>query len=121
MFSKQGQNGTPAGTVRTSRRRQRPASNEGSIPKAKRQRSALTENTFRPEDDTVEMEEVKSSQKIAALARRDSQRETPIPPKEIPVRGKKQRSGERSNKGDGSVILVRIWTWFPPGLAAANF
>jgi nuclear pore complex protein Nup133 len=108
MFSTSGTNGTPAASVRTSRRRQRPASNEGSIPKAKRQRSALNDQTFAPpRDDPVEMQEVKF-QKVPSLARRESPRATPVHQKEIAVRGKKQRNGERSSKGDGSVVLVRL-------------
>jgi nuclear pore complex protein Nup133 len=107
MFSTSGTNGTPAGTLRTSRRRQRPASNEGSIPKAKRHRSALNDQTFAPpRDGPVEMQEAKS-QKVASLAaRRESPKPTPVFQKEIAVRGKKQRTGERSSKGDGSLVLV---------------
>lgn len=110
MFSASSAN-TPAGTVRTSRRRARPASNEGSIPKAKRQRSTMTEQTFVPPDGPVEMEETKSNKLLPALARRESPPATIIPPKEtkdIAVRGKKQRSGERLAKEDGSVNLVRF-------------
>lgn len=108
MFSTSGTNGTPAPSIRTSRRRQRPASNEGSIPKAKRHRSALNDQTFTPpRDDNVEMQETKV-QKISSLARRESPRATPVLQKEIAVRGKKQRTGERSAKGDGSLVLVRL-------------
>lgn len=92
-----------AGSVRSSRRRQRPLSNEGSIvqPKAKRQRSALNEQTFLPPDGAPEMEEVK---KIASLPKR--QPSLPNPRREIAVRNKKTRSGDRVEKGDGSTILV---------------
>lgn len=108
MFSASSAN-TPAGTVRTSRRRARPASNEGSIPKAKRQRSTMTEQTFVPPDGPVEMEETKPNKLLPALARRESPPANILPPKDtkdIAVRGKKQRSGERLAKEDGSVNLV---------------
>jgi len=86
-------------SVRSSRRRARPLSNEGSIvqPKAKRQRSALGGDTFiPPSHGQVEMEETKL-QKVAMLPK----------PKQMSVRSKKARSGERSStKGDGSVVLV---------------
>lgn len=97
-----------AGSVRSSRRRQRPLSNEGSIiqPKAKRQRSALSEQTFLPLDDAVEMEEVK---KIAALPKR--QPSLPNPRREIAVRSKKTRTGDRIEKGDGSTILTKNDTY----------
>ena len=97
----------PSGSVRSSRRRQRPASNEASLsqPKAKRQRSALNEQTFVPPDGVTEMEEAKS-QRVAVLPRRDSSREMPGARREIAVRGKKAKSGDRGNKADGAVVLV---------------
>ncbi|KAN0108353.1 Non-repetitive/WGA-negative nucleoporin C-terminal domain containing protein [Hyaloscypha variabilis] len=107
MFSPS-QNGTaPPASVRTSRRRQRPLSNEGSIvePKRKRQRSALNEQTFIPPDGAPEMEEAKSH-RTAALVRNESVREIPGSHREMVVRGKKSRSTDRSNKGDGSVVLT---------------
>jgi len=106
MFSPSGNN-PPTASVRSSRRRQRPLSNEGSIaqPKAKRQRSALSEQTFIPPDGAPEMEELKS-QKAATPVRNEGLREVLGPQREIAVRGKKPRSGDRGNKGDGSVVLV---------------
>ena len=106
MFSPQ-QNGAPPQTVRTSRRRPRPLSNEGSIgqPKGKKQRTGLSEQTFLPPDAAPEMEEVKN-QKGAALIRHGSPRVTAGPQREIAVRAKKARSGDRGNKGDGSQVLV---------------
>ena len=97
-------NNPPAASVRSSRRRQRPLSNEGSIaqPKAKRQRSTLNEQTFVPPDGAPEMEEVKSQK---TLVRRES-KGVLGQQREIAVRGKKPRSGDRGNKGDGSVVLV---------------
>lgn len=97
----------PSGSVRNSRRRPRPLSNEGSInqPKAKRQRSALSEHTFLPPDGAPEMEETKAP-KTAALPRRETSRELAGQRREIAVRGKKSKSGDRGTKGDGSVVLV---------------
>lgn len=71
-------------------------------PKAKRQRSALSEQTFLPPDDAPDMEEVK---KIAALPKR--QPTVTNPRREIAVRNKKTRTGDRVEKGDGSTILVK--------------
>ncbi|RDL37912.1 Uncharacterized protein BP5553_05345 [Venustampulla echinocandica] len=106
MFSPSGTN-PPAASARTSRRRPRPLSNEGSIPKAKRQRSALSEQTFMPPDGAPEMEETKAY-KTPTVAKRGSLRNAhvPGPQKEIVVRGKKPRPGDRSGKGDGSVVLT---------------
>jgi nuclear pore complex protein Nup133 len=99
-------NTPPAASIRSSRRRQRPLSNEGSIaqPKAKRQRSALNSETFVSPDIAPEMEEVKN-QKTATPALQQS-RGVPGQQREIAVRGKKPRSGDRGSKGDGSVVLV---------------
>lgn len=107
MFSPSASQG-PSGSVRSSRRRQRPLSNEGSIqqPKAKRQRSALSEQTFIPPlDGPSEMEETKS-QKLILASRRDNLRGNPGQRREIAVRGKKPKPGDRGSKGDGSSVLV---------------
>ncbi|GKT90561.1 nuclear pore complex subunit NUP133 [Colletotrichum tofieldiae] len=107
--------GGPA-TATRSRRRQRPASNESLAqqPKAKRQRVPLTEQTFvNPEVSAPtgpEMYEVKSD-KVAALDVRQDGIEnhnpiTPTPRKELSVRAKKPKGGDRPTKGDGSVVLT---------------
>ncbi|TVY40604.1 Nucleoporin [Lachnellula occidentalis] len=106
MFSSATTN-TPAASIRTSRRRQRPLSNEGSIsqPPTKRQRSTLNKETFVPLDARQhEMTETKTKP-VAALVKQET-REISGPPKQIAVRGKKTRSGERNNKGDGSTVLT---------------
>lgn len=104
MFSPS-QNGTaPAATTRTSRRRPRPSGDSIAQPKAKRQRSALTDSTFISPDAAPQMEEV--SNKIATLSRHENMKDSSAS-KEIAVRGgKKSRSTERGSKGDGSVVLV---------------
>jgi len=51
------------------------------------------------------MEEAKNY-RTAALVRNESVREVPGPHREMVVRGKKSRSADRNNKGDGSVVLV---------------
>lgn len=69
----------------------------------------MTEQTFVPPGGPVEMEETKPNKILPALARRESPPATIIPPKDtkdIAVRGKKQRSGDRLAKEDGSVNLV---------------
>lgn len=100
---------TPSGSVRSSRRRQRPLSNEGSIiqPKAKRQRSALSEQTFVPPDGTPEMEEIKSHK----IAKREVSREITGLRREITVRGRKPKSGDRGSKGDGTLTLTENDTY----------
>ena len=59
-----------------------------------------------PLDAAPEMEEVKN-QKIVTFPRRDSSLEVPGPRREIAVRGKKAKVGDRGNKADGAVVLVR--------------
>lgn len=107
MFNAAQNTAAPA-SLRSSRRRQRPLSNEGSIsqPKAKRLRSTLNEKTFQPPDTEAspEMEEAKRS-RIATLPRRVSA-ETPSLHKEVVVRGRKPRATDQNSKGDGSVVLV---------------
>ncbi|KAJ0301186.1 hypothetical protein COL516b_007960 [Colletotrichum fioriniae] len=115
MFSPSTNEGGPA-TATRSRRRQRPASNESLAqqPKAKRQRLPLTEQTFVNPDVSAptgpEMYEVKSD-KVATLDKRQDGIEnqnpiTPTPRKELSVRAKKPKGGDRPTKGDGSVVLT---------------
>ncbi|KAK1967545.1 hypothetical protein LY78DRAFT_490948 [Colletotrichum sublineola] len=115
MFSPPMNEGGPA-TATRSRRRQRPVSNEtlAHQPKAKRQRVPLTEQTFvNPEVSAPagpEMYEVKSD-KVAMLDVRQDGIEnqnpiTPTPSKELSVRAKKPKGGDRPTKGDGSVVLT---------------
>lgn len=101
-------NQAPSASVRSSRRRQRPLSNEGSIlqPKAKRQRSTLNEETFVPPDGAPEMEEARSQKIATVVPKREPSRELAGSRREIAVRGKKHKAGDRVGKGDGSVILV---------------
>jgi nuclear pore complex protein Nup133 len=67
----------------------------------------LSEKTFVPPDGTLEMEETGKSHKIAAIVpKREVPRELAGPRREIAVRGKKSKSGDRGNKGDGSLMLV---------------
>jgi nuclear pore complex protein Nup133 len=104
----------PARGTRSSRRRQRPLSSDSLVtqqPKAKRQRVPLSEATFVDPEAQPEMYEVKSD-KINYGSKRDgfepSANHAP-PRKELTVRSKKPKAGERASKGDGSVVLVRLW------------
>ncbi|KAI9643128.1 hypothetical protein NHQ30_008863 [Ciborinia camelliae] len=110
MFSPTINTGAPA-PVRSSRRRQRPRSNENSIaqPKSKRVRSSYDDQTFAP-TGTPEMDEARSN-KVATLTRRESPKEVPNPRREMAVRGKKSKGGERAAKGDGSVVLTKNDTY----------
>ncbi|KAE8445276.1 hypothetical protein EG329_013514 [Mollisiaceae sp. DMI_Dod_QoI] len=106
MFSPSQNGSAPAPTARTSRRRPRPSGDSIAPPKAKRQRSALTDSTFVAPDAAPEMEEVKN-QRVAALVKHDNIKDASAPFREIAVRGgKKPRSADRGNKGDGSVVLT---------------
>ncbi|KAK0106968.1 hypothetical protein ONS95_003683 [Cadophora gregata] len=105
MFNTSTNGATPQPTVRNTRRRPRPPSNEGSLsaPKGKRQR--LNDQTFVPPGAGPEMEETRNSM-VASLARPGSAGEAIALQREIAVRGKKPRSGERITKGDGSSVLT---------------
>ena len=108
MFSPALQDGPAKGT-RSSRRRQRPLSSDSLVqqPKAKRQRLPLSENTFINPDAPPEMYEVKPDKIDLAGARRDGIENFGAPRRELSVRSKKPKAGERLGKGDGSVVLVR--------------
>lgn len=111
MFSPSLNEGGPA-TATRSRRRQRPLSSESLVqqPKAKRQRQRLTELTFvNPGAAQPDMYEVKATDSIAKLPpRHDGIENAPGPKKELSVRSKKPKAGERLAKGDGTVVLVRV-------------
>ncbi|CAK7205072.1 hypothetical protein SEUCBS139899_007837 [Sporothrix eucalyptigena] len=122
--------GGPA-TATRSRRRQRPVSSDSLAqqPKAKRQRLPLTEQTFVNPDVPPEMFQVKAD-KVAMLSSRHNVENHAQPPsttpaaaavaaatatpttvasapkKELSVRSKKTKAGERISKGDGSVVLA---------------
>ncbi|CAK7262993.1 hypothetical protein SEPCBS119000_000257 [Sporothrix epigloea] len=125
--------GGPA-TATRSRRRQRPMSSESFAqqPKAKRQRLPLTEQTFFNPDAPPEMFQVKADKvamlngrrsdgiesrqqlpsttssvpAIATVATTPSNTTSPVPRKELSLRSKKTKAGERISKGDGSVVLA---------------
>lgn len=110
--------GGPA-TATRSRRRQRPASSTDSLlqqqPKAKRQRLPLTEQTFNNTPEAApEMFQVKADKAAMLSVKRDGIENTQppavvaTPKKELSVRSKKSKAGERISKGDGSVVLVRL-------------
>lgn len=110
--------GGPA-TATRSRRRQRPKSSESLVPppKAKRQRLPLTEQTFaQPEAQAEPVEskpEPKPEARPAAVEAkgRDTPTEIfhPVMRRESTVRTKKSKHGDRAaNKGDGSLVLVRL-------------
>lgn len=113
MFSAVAAEDGPARGTRSSRRRQRPSTGSDSLvqqqPKAKRQRVPLSEATFVNPEAQPEMYEVKSDKVDLYAAKRDGY-ESPVihavPRKELTVRSKKAKAGERVNKGDGSVVLT---------------
>lgn len=115
MFSPPVAQGGPA-TATRSRRRQRPVSSERATqqPKAKRQRLPLTEQTFVNPDAQQDMIEVRTDGKVATLPAKNKNTEpsetlSPVLRKELNVRAKKAKHGDRAaNKGDGSLVLVRI-------------
>ncbi|KAH6899979.1 Nup133 N terminal like-domain-containing protein [Thelonectria olida] len=115
MFSTSVADGGPA-TATRSRRRQRPLSSENlpQQPKAKRPRLPLTEQTFVNPDARQEMIEVKTDKVATLPASKESNKgqsenlaPTPTPRKELNVRAKKSKHGDRAaNKGDGSLVLT---------------
>ncbi|GAB1316269.1 Non-repetitive/WGA-negative nucleoporin C-terminal-domain-containing protein [Madurella fahalii] len=108
MFSPALHEGGPAKGTRSSRRRQRPAGADASLqqPKAKRQRVPLVESAPANPDAAPEMYEVKP-EKIDLLGpKRDGIENLAAPRKELSVRSKKQKLGERTSKGDGSIVLT---------------
>ncbi|KAK4195911.1 putative nucleoporin [Triangularia verruculosa] len=109
MFSPNLQEGGPAKGTRSSRRRQRPLSGENPAqqPKAKRQRLPLSETTFANPDAAPETFEVKSDQTALLGAKSDGIENVGVPRRELSVRFKKPKAGERPNKGDGSVVLTQ--------------
>jgi nuclear pore complex protein Nup133 len=109
MFSPPANAIAQAASTRSSRRRQRPLSSESSVsqPKAKRQRSALSEQTFINPDVSPEMQEVRASRAGSTISKRETTRSAPAPRRDLAVRGKKLKLVERGSKSDGSVILVR--------------
>jgi len=112
MFSPPANAVPQAPSTRSSRRRQRPLSSESSVsqPKAKRQRSALSEQTFVAPDAPPEMQEIKSGRAGSTISRRENTRSAQTPRRELAVRGKKPKLAERGSKSDGSVVLVRYLT-----------
>ncbi|KAL2016374.1 hypothetical protein VTK56DRAFT_3796 [Thermocarpiscus australiensis] len=114
MFSPAIHEGGPAKGTRSSRRRQRPPNSDGSDqqPKAKRQRVPLAENdtsTFVNPDAPPEMYEVKSDKVDLLGTKRDgvqNAQNISAPRKELSVRSKKPKPGERNSKGDGSILLT---------------
>lgn len=108
MFSPANHEGGPARGTRSNRRRQRPLNSDSlEQPKAKRQRVPLAETTFVNPDAAPEMYEVKSDKVTRSGTKRDGVENFPAPRKELSVRSKKPKAGERISKGDGSVVLVR--------------
>ncbi|KAH8887759.1 hypothetical protein GQ53DRAFT_768085 [Thozetella sp. PMI_491] len=108
MFSPSVQEGGPARGTRSSRRRQRPLSSDSLVqqPKAKRQRVPLSENTFVNPDAPPETFEVKPDKVDFLGIKRDGVENFGAPRKELSVRSKKPKPGERLGKGDGSVVLT---------------
>jgi nuclear pore complex protein Nup133 len=102
------QEGGPAKGTRSSRRRQRPLSSDASVqqPKAKRQRLPLVETTYVNPEAPPEMFEVKSDTIDLHGIKRDGIENAVVPRKELSVRSKKPKVGERTSKGDGSITLV---------------
>lgn len=116
MFSPTLHEGGPAKGTRSSRRRQRHPSADSSVqqPKAKRQRVPLSETTFANPDSQPDMYEVKPDKIDLHSTKRDGIENAGAPRKELSVRSKKPKPGERTSKGDGSIVLVRLpitaWT-----------
>lgn len=63
-------------------------------------------------DPQPEMYEAKPDKIDLQTAKRDGMENTTTARKELSVRSKKPKPGERLAKGDGSVVLVRLFLYF---------
>lgn len=99
-------------TLRASRRRARPASNENlqAQPKAKRQRASLNDNTFADPNGVPETQTTRARKPSTTIARRESNASI-LPKRELSLRGKKSKPSERVGKGDASSILSKNDTY----------
>ncbi|GAP83269.1 putative nuclear pore complex subunit nup133 protein [Rosellinia necatrix] len=105
-----GQHGAPTPMTTRGRRRQRPLNSDNSLPlpKSKRLRSnrALTTDNTAVEPISSETYEVKSTQPSAVEAKQDGvEQAAVVPRRDLSVRSKKGRPGDRLNKGDGTTLL----------------
>ncbi|KAI1501454.1 Nup133 N terminal like-domain-containing protein [Biscogniauxia marginata] len=103
-------NGTPTATTTRGRRRQRPLSAENTAqqPKAKRtryERPNLAEQTYAEPQPAPETYEVKSTRSSMVELKQDGIEGPAAPKRELSVRSKKARPGDRISKGDGSILL----------------
>ncbi|KAJ4302556.1 hypothetical protein N0V88_002706 [Collariella sp. IMI 366227] len=78
---------------------------EARQPKAKRQRVPLAEATVANPDTPAETYEVKPDKVDLLSTKRDGIQTATVPRKELSVRSKKPKPGERTSKGDGSIVL----------------
>ncbi|KAK3295030.1 Non-repetitive/WGA-negative nucleoporin C-terminal-domain-containing protein [Chaetomium fimeti] len=106
MFSPALHEGGPAKGTRSSRRRQRTSDTTTQQPKAKRQRVPLAEAASVNPDPQPEMYEVKPDKIGAHATKRDGIENVGAQRKELSVRSKKPKAGERTAKGDGSIVLT---------------
>ena len=107
MFSSASHEGGPAKGTRSSRRRQRTSEPSTQQPKAKRQRVPLAETTTSVNPDSQpDTYEVKPDKISAHATKRDGIENAGAQRKELSVRSKKPKPGERTAKGDGSIVLV---------------
>jgi nuclear pore complex protein Nup133 len=67
----------------------------------------LAETTFVNPDAQPDLYEVKPDKIDLATAKSDGIENAGAPRKELSVRSKKPKPGERTSKGDGSIVLVR--------------
>jgi nuclear pore complex protein Nup133 len=107
MFSSAQHEGGPAKGTRSSRRRQRTSETSTQQPKAKRQRVPLAETSSVNPDPQPDMYDVKPDKIDVHATKRDGIENAGAPRKELSVRSKKPKPGERVTKGDGSIVLVR--------------
>jgi hypothetical protein len=90
-------------SVRTSRKRG--SESIPGQPSSKRIRKGIEDDTFVPLPESAQ-ENRDNLKKTALLHLASTIAEAPGPQKDIAVRAKKTRSGDRANKGDGSIVLV---------------
>ncbi|EAQ84632.1 hypothetical protein CHGG_08646 [Chaetomium globosum CBS 148.51] len=106
MFSSASHEGGPAKGTRSSRRRQRTSDPSAQQPKAKRQRVPLAETASVNPDAQPDLYEVKPDKIGAHATKRDGIENAGAQRRELSVRSKKPKPGERAAKGDGSIVLT---------------
>lgn len=100
----------PAASLRSTRRRRRERSAESQAPPSKRHRGTLNDKTFVAPDALANVDKIKASRQstlLQATPMETTENETAS--RDMVMRSKKSKLGDRGSKGDGSLLLVRLY------------